>query len=167
MGFSHDEIVSLFQSISVDSSVTLVVSQGYALCKSPMDVTAKPSQVVSVTPKGRLAVPETVSSSSADRVPFAPPELCIRRLNTSPTISQSSGEPVRLQESARLPPNQRLEFIKVMYTRHTRPSFLPPYGLCVHYVHEFSPNHPASEYVPWSCADKCIIYYHNLKCFCY
>lgn len=25
-------------------------------------------------------------------VPFAPPELCIRRLNTSPTISQLSGE---------------------------------------------------------------------------
>ncbi|BHF63359.1 Membrane-associated guanylate kinase, WW and PDZ domain-containing protein 3 [Sparganum proliferum] len=113
LGFSHDEIVSLFQSIQVDSSVTLVVSQGYALCKSPMDVTAKPSQVVSLTPKGRLAAPETVSSSSADRVPFAPPELCIRRLNTSPTISQSSGEPVRLHESARLPPNQRLEFIKV------------------------------------------------------
>ncbi|KAL7063939.1 hypothetical protein AAHC03_04464 [Spirometra sp. Aus1] len=113
LGFSHDEIVSLFQSIQVDSSVTLVVSQGYALCKSPMDVTAKPSQVVSLTPKGRHAAPETVSSSSADRVPFAPPELCIRRLNTSPTISQSSGEPVRLHESARLPPNQRLEFIKV------------------------------------------------------
>uniref|UniRef100_A0A0X3P6X5 Membrane-associated guanylate kinase, WW and PDZ domain-containing protein 3 n=2 Tax=Schistocephalus solidus TaxID=70667 RepID=A0A0X3P6X5_SCHSO len=113
LGFSHDEIVSLFQSIPVDSSVTLVVSQGYALCKSPMDLTAKPSQVASVTPKGRHAVSETISSSSTERVPFAPPELCIRRLNTSPTISQSSGEPVRPHESSRLPPNQRLEFIKI------------------------------------------------------
>ncbi|VDL91312.1 unnamed protein product [Schistocephalus solidus] len=37
LGFSHDEIVSLFQSIPVDSSVTLVVSQGYALCNGDLN----------------------------------------------------------------------------------------------------------------------------------
>ncbi len=34
LGFSHDEIVSLFQSIQVGNTVTLTVSQGYSLCSS-------------------------------------------------------------------------------------------------------------------------------------
>ena len=41
----------------------------------------------------KSAVTKRVKPTVIERsVPFAPPELCIRRLNTSPTISQLSGE---------------------------------------------------------------------------
>ncbi|EUB60064.1 Membrane-associated guanylate kinase, WW and PDZ domain-containing protein 2 [Echinococcus granulosus] len=43
------------------------------------------SDAVSASARSKPAVVER-------SVPFAPPELCIRRLNTSPTISQLSGE---------------------------------------------------------------------------
>nr|CDS17897.1 membrane associated guanylate kinase ww and pdz [Echinococcus granulosus] len=81
LGFSHDQIVTLFQSIPIGGTVTLTVSQGYSLANAG----AKKSQHQSASARSKPAVVER-------SVPFAPPELCIRRLNTSPTISQLSGE---------------------------------------------------------------------------
>ncbi|VDM18500.1 unnamed protein product [Hydatigera taeniaeformis] len=81
LGFSHDQIVALFQSIPVGGTVTLTVSQGYSL----IGVEMKKSQHQTSTARSKPIVGER-------SVPFAPPELCIRRLNTSPTISQLSGE---------------------------------------------------------------------------
>uniref|UniRef100_A0A158R6Y3 Membrane associated guanylate kinase, WW and PDZ domain containing 2 n=1 Tax=Taenia asiatica TaxID=60517 RepID=A0A158R6Y3_TAEAS len=81
LGFSHDQIVTLFQSIPVGGTVTLTVSQGYSF----VGAGAKKSQHQLTTVRSKPTVVER-------SVPFAPPDLCIRRLNTSPTISQLSGE---------------------------------------------------------------------------
>ncbi|KAL5960508.1 Membrane-associated guanylate kinase WW and PDZ domain-containing protein 2 [Taenia solium] len=81
LGFSHDQIVTLFQSIPVGGTVTLTVSQGYSF----VGAGAKKSQHQLTTMRSKPTVVER-------NVPFAPPDLCIRRLNTSPTISQLSGE---------------------------------------------------------------------------
>ncbi|KAL5109735.1 Membrane-associated guanylate kinase WW and PDZ domain-containing protein 3 [Taenia crassiceps] len=80
LGFSHDQIVTLFQSIPVGGTVTLTVSQGYSFASA------------GVKPSHQLATARNKSTVAERSVPFAPPELCIRRLNTSPTISQLSGE---------------------------------------------------------------------------
>ncbi|KAM7537239.1 hypothetical protein Aperf_G00000063448 [Anoplocephala perfoliata] len=114
LGFSHDQIVALFQSIPVGGTVSLTISQGYTLsskenaagikkaqfpqCVSGNSVETSSSidhfthyhllDVLSISSTTRGGKPGNLECS----VPFAPPELCIRRLNTSPTISQLSGE---------------------------------------------------------------------------
>ncbi|VUZ49364.1 unnamed protein product, partial [Hymenolepis diminuta] len=85
LGYSHDQIVALFQSIPVGGTVSLTVSQEYSLTHNGNAIGAKKPKVSSTT---RGVKPGNLERS----VPFAPPELCIRRLNTSPTISQLSGE---------------------------------------------------------------------------
>uniref|UniRef100_A0A5K3EL51 Membrane associated guanylate kinase, WW and PDZ domain containing 3b n=1 Tax=Mesocestoides corti TaxID=53468 RepID=A0A5K3EL51_MESCO len=107
LGFSHDEIVSLFQSIPVGNTVSLTVSQGYTLSNGNCFDGQKKQ------PQTKYALPVMETYRTADRsVPFAPPELCIRRLNTSPTISQLSGEPP-LPLSPRQHQSQRFEFVQV------------------------------------------------------
>ncbi|VDO03584.1 unnamed protein product [Rodentolepis nana] len=85
LGYSHDQIVALFQSIPVGGTVSLTVSQRYSLAPNGNPLEVKKPQVSSI-------VQSVKPGNKEPSVPFAPPDLCIRRLNTSPTISQLSGE---------------------------------------------------------------------------
>lgn len=45
LGYSHDQIVTLFQSIPIGGTITLTVSQGYSLTPNGNAIGAKKTQV--------------------------------------------------------------------------------------------------------------------------